>query len=427
MKPQADANRYSKLIEVHIPKFACDVFGTSAHNALLLTQVTEMIRGMTTLTSQTKKTRNLRRSGAAGLAAGLLLTAGGANVAFAAPGDNVDFGDQADLKACIVDELGFAPGSEVTEADMAGIEGLDCSGGSITDISTLALAPSLNYLELTNVGLSDISPLAGLTELIQLYLSGNEISDLTPLSSLTSMLELDLRANRILDISPLLPLVNVDGLSLTDQEVSGYLAEPGVTYPSPVIGIEGERMPLTVTKGDGTASGTDITWNAEGLGQVGWHGAYDVGTTSTQFGGFLEYTVREHHEIELSGTPSEGTVGKAYNYALTLVGTPSEPIVAVTEGALPAGLVLSADGIISGTPTTAGTFTFTITASNGVADDVLKEFTIVVKNAAVTPPSDSKEKLANTGAGSPIWALSSATLALLAGAAATLAARRKNG
>ncbi|MDI6023295.1 putative Ig domain-containing protein [Leucobacter sp. UT-8R-CII-1-4] len=378
------------------------------------------------MTSPIKKTSTLRKSGAAGLAAGLLLTVGGANMAVAAPGDNVDFGNQADLKVCIVDELGFAPGSEVTEADMAGLEALDCSGGSITDISVLTLAPALNYLELSNVGLADITPLAGLTDLIQLFLSGNNISDLTPLSSLTSMIELDLRENQILDISPLLPLTELDGLSLTDQEITGYLAEPGVTYPSPVIGLDGERLPLVVTEGDGTVAGTNITWNTEGLGEVSWHGPYTVGNTTTQFQGFLEYTVREHHEIELSGTPTEGTVGKPYNYALTLVGTPSEPTVSVTSGALPAGLALSPEGIISGTPTTAGTFTFTITASNGVADDVLKEFTIAVKDAAVTPPSDNKEKLANTGAGSPLWTIGAATLALLAGTAAALAARRKN-
>ena len=399
---------------------------TLRQNALLLTHLSAMIVIMTFWTHPTKNTGSLRKSGAAGLAAGLLLTIGGANVAFAAPGDIVDFGDQADLKACIVDELGLTPGSDVTEAEMAGIEGLDCTGGNITDLSVLAFSPLINFLQLENVGVSDISPLAGLTNLIQLDLSENQISDLTPLSGLTSLLELDLRANQIIDISPLLPLVNIDGLSLTDQEAFGYPAEPGVTYPSPLIGLNGERLPLTITEGDGTASGTDITWHVEGLSEVGWAAQYDIGTTTTQFGGFLEYDVRVNHQIELSGAPTEGTVGKAYDYALTVVGTPSEPTVSVTAGALPAGLTLSPEGIISGTPTAAGTFAFTVTASNGVAPDVAKDFTIVVKAAAVTPPVDDKGQLSNTGAEAPIWAIGAAALTLIAGAALTLAARRKN-
>jgi hypothetical protein len=40
------------------------------------------------------------------------------------------------------------------------------------------------------------------------------------------------------------------------------------------------------------------------------------------------------------------------------------PAFALASGSLPGGLSLGADGVISGTPTAAGTFTFAVTASN---------------------------------------------------------------
>jgi hypothetical protein len=78
--------------------------------------------------------------------------------------------------------------------------------------------------------------------------------------------------------------------------------------------------------------------------------------------------------ISLSGTgvlitlsPSTvpaGTVGTAYSQTLTATGGTSPYIYAVTSGALPAGLTLSGSGLLSGTPTAAGSFGFTITATD---------------------------------------------------------------
>jgi putative Ig domain-containing protein len=52
----------------------------------------------------------------------------------------------------------------------------------------------------------------------------------------------------------------------------------------------------------------------------------------------------------------------------------------VTAGALPDGMTLSADGLISGTPTTAGTFAGTVTVSNGILPDATQDFRIVVES-----------------------------------------------
>ena len=58
------------------------------------------------------------------------------------------------------------------------------------------------------------------------------------------------------------------------------------------------------------------------------------------------------------------TWGQAYNQSLSQTGALGAPTYAVTAGALPPGLTLSASGAISGTPTATGTFNFTVTVSD---------------------------------------------------------------
>jgi hypothetical protein len=78
-----------------------------------------------------------------------------------------------------------------------------------------------------------------------------------------------------------------------------------------------------------------------------------------------------------SGAPTAATAGTPYSFAVTASGSPS-PTFTLSAGALPAGLVLdSATGMITGTPTTHGTATFTITATNGTAQDVGAVYSLV--------------------------------------------------
>lgn len=78
-------------------------------------------------------------------------------------------------------------------------------------------------------------------------------------------------------------------------------------------------------------------------------------------------------------TPPPGTVGVAYS--VTYSATGSAPISFSAIG-LPPGLSMSSSGIISGTPTQAGTYTGIVTASNGTAPSATQSFTIVINNAA---------------------------------------------
>ena len=69
--------------------------------------------------------------------------------------------------------------------------------------------------------------------------------------------------------------------------------------------------------------------------------------------------------------PTPATVGMPYGYRFRATGSPA-PTFALHSGALPPGLVLdSATGSLSGAPTTAGSYSFQIRASNGVAPNAV--------------------------------------------------------
>lgn len=88
----------------------------------------------------------------------------------------------------------------------------------------------------------------------------------------------------------------------------------------------------------------------------------------------------------------DGEVGTAYSQTLTATG--DTPITWSVSGTLPAGLSLdAATGIISGTPTTEKTSTFTVTATNDSSSDS-KEYTLTIKAVPVTGVALDKTELA---------------------------------
>ncbi len=71
--------------------------------------------------------------------------------------------------------------------------------------------------------------------------------------------------------------------------------------------------------------------------------------------------------ITLSPGPlPTGVYGGSYSHTLTASGSPGPFIYSITAGSLPAGLTLSGTGAISGSPTSGGTASFTVTASDGI-------------------------------------------------------------
>lgn len=73
------------------------------------------------------------------------------------------------------------------------------------------------------------------------------------------------------------------------------------------------------------------------------------------------------------------TVGVAYSETISAQGGTSPYTFTLTSGTLPAGLSLNnTTGVISGTPTTAGTSTFSITATDSLSNVGVQQFQIVV-------------------------------------------------
>ena len=83
--------------------------------------------------------------------------------------------------------------------------------------------------------------------------------------------------------------------------------------------------------------------------------------------------------------PNSGTIGAAYSHTYAATGGSATTTWSVTVGALPAGITLnSATGVLSGTPTTAGVFAFTVQASNGTLPNAIQAAVITV--SAALPP-----------------------------------------
>ena len=89
----------------------------------------------------------------------------------------------------------------------------------------------------------------------------------------------------------------------------------------------------------------------------------------------------------ITSAPPGAGANHPYSHTVTATGTPT-PTFAVTSGALPPGLSLNAgSGQITGTPTSPGTYTGTISASDGVFADATQPFSIVVTFSAVATTS----------------------------------------
>ncbi len=70
--------------------------------------------------------------------------------------------------------------------------------------------------------------------------------------------------------------------------------------------------------------------------------------------------------------------GQLYSQSLSQTGALGAPTYAVTAGALPPGLTLAANGIVSGTSTSLGTFNFTVTVSDASGCAGSQSYTITV-------------------------------------------------
>ena len=128
--------------------------------------------------------------------------------------------------------------------------------------------------------------------------------------------------------------------------------------PDPTFSLASGTPPSGVSLGaDGKLTGTP---DQPGTFTFGIKATNSAGSDTA---GPFTVTVRSMPAIT-SGAPPNGVVGTAYHFSVTASGSPA-PTYAVADGALPTGLSLNAtSGLISGTPTTAGDYAFTISGTN---------------------------------------------------------------
>ena len=123
-----------------------------------------------------------------------------------------------------------------------------------------------------------------------------------------------------------------------------------------------------------------------------------------------------------SSPPGPGTVGTAYSHTCVTSGATAGATVTygLTAGVLPPGLHLSTGGVISGTPTTAGTYAGTVTASDVIDENGTQNFNIKIVRKAPTITTAAAPSgivgtgyyfaLAATGTAPIVYSLSTGTL-----------------
>lgn len=122
--------------------------------------------------------------------------------------------------------------------------------------------------------------------------------------------------------------------------------------------------------------------------------------------------------------PAVGTVGTAYSGSLSATGGTTPVTFTLSSGILPPGLSLGSDGALTGTPTTKGTFSFTVIAEDSETPTALTsshQFTMTINppllNLAATYPAAgtvgtpySRSFLATGGTAPITFALTGGTL-----------------
>jgi hypothetical protein len=88
------------------------------------------------------------------------------------------------------------------------------------------------------------------------------------------------------------------------------------------------------------------------------------------------------------------TVGVAFSQQLTAAGGTGPYTYAVTTGTLPAGVTLTTGGLLAGTATAGGSFTFTVTATDTNANKGAQSYTWTVNapTIGITPGGRNPER-----------------------------------
>ncbi len=112
--------------------------------------------------------------------------------------------------------------------------------------------------------------------------------------------------------------------------------------------------------------------------------------------------------VGVGGIGTSGTVGVSYSGSASSSGGTGPYTYSISSGSLPPGLSLSESGVLSGTPTTAGTYTFTVQSQDSGGTTGTASVTITIAPGA-TPITVTPSSLPNGTAGTSYSATIGAT------------------
>jgi Leucine-rich repeat (LRR) protein len=281
----------------------------------------------------------------------------------------------------------------------ASLEMLDCYNNQLALLP--ALPASLIELYCSENQLTSLPALPA--SLTWLYCYDNQIASLPALPTSLAILYCNDNQLASLDLSGLTSLTTFNGsgqtvpLTLTGNVTDGYTLN--IALNTPTFGN------AAVTYTGGTLTSTDNTVASTSF-------TVQTGNASYALSGTLNLTYQDAAPAVAPAITttslSGGTVGTAYSR--TLAATGDAPITwSITVGNLPGGLSLNAStGEISGTPTAANTFNFTVRATNGAGNDtkalsiaVIPAFVAVTNITNVPTSATAGTPLTLTGTVSP--------------------------
>ncbi len=231
--------------------------------------------------------------------------------------------------------------------------------------------------------------------------------------------------------------VSVVSLGIAGTGAYTYNPGPALLFPAPPSGEAGVVYSdqLTVTGGTSPFTWSVSTGTLPPGVTLGASTGLLSGTPTTA--GTYSFTVKVTDHSGLSDTepvslliiaapslnfpaPPAGWTNTVYNYTLTESGGTSPFTWSVSSGSLPAGVSLSADGTLSGTPTATGTFGFTVKVTDANSQSATQVTSLTI-NAGVSttfpaPPTGAvgvaySDTLTATGGTAPYtWSVNAGSL-----------------
>ncbi|HEY0905723.1 MAG TPA: putative Ig domain-containing protein, partial [Methylophilus sp.] len=192
------------------------------------------------------------------------------------------------------------------------------------------------------------------------------------------------------------------GCALTFSTTSLPNGSAGVAYSS-TITATGGTSPYNYSVSAGTPP-PGLSLSAAGTlsgtpSAVGSYSFTVLATDASGSTGVQSYSVTiAASSIAISpASLTSGTAWVAYTQTLSASGGTAPYTYAITTGALPTGLSLSAAGSLSGTPTATGTFNFTVNATDSTSSSGSKSYSLVIAAPTISiSPSSLNAGQVNT-------------------------------